>query len=109
MDFISRYGFLSNYYCSAGKYQCGEEWAEAFSFYVTAGKNFRTAALQNSMIAQKYNWLKDNVFQGIEFDTDLIAGLSSGRNDVPGCEGMLPGYVSCSEDYVWDGQLRKIE
>jgi hypothetical protein len=46
------------------------------------------------------------VFQGVEYDTDLQQGLHSGCNDVAGYELSQPGYMSCSETYLWDGELR---
>jgi hypothetical protein len=104
--YITKYGFVANNGCEEGKYQYTEEFAEAFSIYVAAGRHFMAAALQNVTIAQKYDWLRDNVFGGREYDTDLQRGVESGCNDVPGYEDSQPGYTSCSEDYVWDGELR---
>ena len=74
--------------------------------YVTAGKQFRAAATQNSTIAQKYSWLKNNAFQGREYDTDLVQGLNSGCNDVPGTQGVQPGYMNCDDNYIWNWQLK---
>jgi len=105
-DWITKYGFTGSSSCPSGMYHISEEWAEAFATYVVAGKNFRTAAKQNVTIDKKYNWLKTNVFQAIEYDTDLPGDLHSGCNDIPGTNQAQPGYVSCSEDYVWDGELR---
>jgi hypothetical protein len=105
-DWISRYGFLSAYACPAGKFVTWEEWAEAFQMYVTSGKQFRAAAAQNAKIAQKYNWLKTNAFQGREYDTDWAQALPSGCNDVPGAQNQQPGYMQCNDNYLWDGQLR---
>jgi hypothetical protein len=105
-DWISRYGFLSNGGCPAGKFVPWEEWAEAFQMYVTSGNQFRAAAAQNATIAQKYNWLKTNLFQGREYDTDWAQALQSGCNDVPGAQAQQPGWMQCNDNYVWDGQLR---
>ena len=72
-DWISKYGFI-NYgspSCSAGKGWPFEEWAEAFQMYVTSGRVFRAAALESAVIDQQYEWLKTNVFDGREYDTDL--------------------------------------
>ncbi|MFP5212424.1 MAG: SBBP repeat-containing protein [Acidobacteriota bacterium] len=104
-DFISAYGYASNYGCSSGTYQFMEEFAEAFQIYIASGRHFREAAKQSKMVADKYNWLKNNVFQGKEYDTDLTQGLHSGCNDVPGVEGNQPGYTSCRESYIWDYTL----
>jgi len=105
-DWISRYGFLGAGTCPSGKSWLLEEWAEAFSMYVTSGKQFRAAAAQNGTIAQKYNWLKTGVFQGREYDTDLVRSTDSGCNDVPGAQSQQPGYMNCNDNYIWDGELR---
>lgn len=110
-DFISKYGFESNYPCVEkypGKYTFQEEFAESFQMYVTSGKQFRAAAQQNATILRKYEWLKYNVFQGIEYDTDFNQGVHSGCNDVPGYETSQPAYMNCNENYVWDGLLKKL-
>ena len=102
-DWISYYGFVGSYNgCPAGMAIPGEEWAEAFAFYVMAGRDFRTAATQSSMVAQQYNWLKAHVFQGREYDTAMPQGSNSGCNDIPGAAAMQPGYVHCDDNYVWD-------
>lgn len=106
-EWITRRGFIYNNLCPPGKYRFKESWPDAFAMYVAAGENFRVAALQNTTIATKYNWLKTNVFQDIEYDTNLPCGLHSGCNDIPGAESAQPGYTSCDQYYVWDGELRK--
>jgi hypothetical protein len=104
-DWITKYGFVGGALCPQGQGSYLEEWAEAFSMYVAAGKVFRTAAQQNPVIAQKYDWIRTNVFQGVEYDTDLQRDVESGCNDVPGYQQSQPGYASCSEDYVWNAKL----
>ena len=106
MDYISYYGFNPGYFgCAAGTSSASEEFAEAFQIYVTSGASFRAAAQLRPLLAQQYDWLKQNVFNGVEFDTDLQQGLASGCTDVPAPRHTQPGYVSCSEDAVWDGTL----
>jgi N-acetylneuraminic acid mutarotase len=102
-DWISKYGF-ANYgsnSCSAGKGWPFEEWAEAFQMYVTSGRVFRSAAAQSAMIASKYDWLKNNVFGGREYDTDLGQAANSGCNDVTG----YGGYMHCISSTPWDFTL----
>jgi hypothetical protein len=110
-EFITFYALegRGQYSCPTGTYAPCEDFAESFAYYVTAGIKFRAAANQNDIIAKKYEWLKNNVFMGMEYDTDFIGELNSGCNDVPDMESwkMQPGYISCSEDYVWDGTLKK--
>src|SRR5262249_50806812 len=95
-DWITKYGFDSAYGCPSGFYKFVEEFADAFSMYVAAGKNFRAAAQQNVTIGKKYEWLRVNVFQGIEYDTDLQRWVESGCTDLPGYEQAQPGYASCA-------------
>ncbi len=105
-DWISKYGFSASYNCPERMYSPWEEWAEAFSLYVTSGKNYREAAKQSDIVAKTYAWLKDHVFNGTEYDTDFVRDVESGCNDIPNYEQNQPGYISCSWDYVWDGELR---
>ncbi|GFE62824.1 kelch repeat-containing protein [Geobacter sp. AOG2] len=106
MEWISKYGFTAGVgTCPAGSSYAEEEWAEAFSMYVAAGRDFRSAAQANATIARKYDWLKDNVFMGLEYDTDLPRGMESGCNDVYGTAAALPGYAKCDDAYLWDFTL----
>jgi uncharacterized repeat protein (TIGR02543 family) len=102
-DWISLYGFNGSYNCpQAGQRIPVEDFAEAFAFYVMSGLDYRTAATQSTMIAQQYTWLKDNVFQGVEYDTALPEGSNSGCNDVPGTASRQPAHVRCDDNFVWD-------
>lgn len=107
-DWLSRYGYLAYGDCPAGWGIMDEDWAESFAFYVTAGRRFRAAAALRPMIAARYNFIKTQVFAGVEFNTDLQAATHSGCNDAPGYETQQPAYVSCSETAVWDGTLPKL-
>jgi hypothetical protein len=113
--FISYYGFDGNPHredeCPEG-YSNGaaEDFAQSFSFYVTAGRNFREAASKNIYIEQKYNWIKDNIFFGIEYDTELpnVGYLYTGcRDGISEDYTAAPGYISCNDDFVWDGTFPK--
>ncbi len=107
-DWITKYAAQFNGYgnCGAGKSVVFEDWAESFSMYVAAGKDFRAAAGQSAMVAQRYEWLKTNVFSGLEYDTDLPRGLESGCNDVYGTASAQPGYAHCNDNYIWDFTLQ---
>jgi hypothetical protein len=105
-DWITKYGFEGTSQCPSGMADFIEEWAEAFSMYVAAGKHFRAAAATNGIIGRKYDWLKTHVFQNIEYDTDLQRGVESGCKDDPTTPAGEPGYASCRETYVWDAELR---
>lgn len=86
-----------------------EDFAESFAAYVAAGNDFGVAAGQNSVLALKYAFLRDHVFEGVEYDTEMvdINQLYSGCLD--GDEPRYgPGYLSCDDGFVWDGEFRKI-
>jgi alpha-tubulin suppressor-like RCC1 family protein len=111
-DWISKYGY-TNYadswcqskYGLTGYTTTVENWAEAFQMYITAGRDFRAAGLQSTYIQAEYDWLKTNVFNGQEFDTDLPQGANSGCNDLPGASATQPGYMRCDPAYIWDFTL----
>ncbi|MDH5674302.1 MAG: peptidoglycan-binding protein [Myxococcales bacterium] len=103
-NFITWYGFQVSE-CSPGRHSAVEEFAEGFSSYVTSGRQFRAAAAQNPVIAAKYQYLRDYVFNGREYDTEAVHDAESGCNDILGQEDAQPGYLSCDYQYVWDFQL----
>lgn len=105
-DFLTAYGYYAsankqNLYCPEGRVRVNEDFADSFAAYVAAGRKFRSAAAKSEYIKKKYDWLKTNVFENVEYDTDLVV------NGVSGCADE-PGYLSCSEEYVWDGTLKKL-
>jgi hypothetical protein len=106
LEFITDYAKSRGSHHSCEKYRVAEDFAESFSAYVASGKHFRMAAKKHPIIAKKYQWLKNNVFEGVEYDTDLIWGNASGCNDAPYTYDQAPGYMSCKEDYIWDGLLQ---
>lgn len=46
-----------------------EDFAESLTYYVFHGKAFRMLAQNNQTLEAKYNFLKENIFKGKEFDT----------------------------------------
>ncbi len=50
-----------------GFYTVYEDFAESFAMYVLAGNVFRCKAERHPVLMQKYNWLKENIFNGIEY------------------------------------------
>jgi YVTN family beta-propeller protein len=106
MDWLTRYGFRGGSSgCVAGKYPPVEDFADSFAYYVTSGRDFRAAATQSTMIRDRYDWLKANVFENLEYDTDLPGDVSSGCNDVYNEASNLPGYTHCNDNYIWDFTL----
>lgn len=59
-DFISEYGMTTPF----------EDFAESYLFYRLHGAKFRAATAKSTVLAQKYNFLRDQVFAGKEFQTD---------------------------------------
>ncbi len=119
-DFLTRYGYdgANSHNCIDGYGPPPEDFAQDFTAYVFAGEAFRAAAKQNSVIDQKYKWLKTQVFSGIEYATDLPYGNSY---DYFGCANAFdspinsndpnagPFYLTCNnEDFVWDGKIRQL-
>jgi uncharacterized repeat protein (TIGR02543 family) len=110
-DWITKYAAQLPGYgnCAAGSAVPDEDWAESFSMYVADGRDFRAAAGQSALVALRYQWLKENVFLGLEYDTDLVRDTESGCNDVYlyGATG-VPGYAHCNNSYVWDFTLKPL-
>ena len=107
-NWLSRYGYKST--CGTNQYGADEDWAESFSLYVTAGRDFRAAAVLNTVIAQKYEWLRANVFFGEEYDTDLPADTFQGCADVYFSDPTwkVPGYLHCNDNYRFNFTLPKL-
>jgi len=54
---------------SPGYHRTSQSYAEAFAAYVTAGEVFRTLGEQFASFDEQYQWLRDNVFEGVEYCT----------------------------------------
>ncbi len=59
-DFVSGYAMSDPF----------EDFAESFNFYVLHGKDFRAIKKESSVLAQKYDFLKNEVFEGVEFESE---------------------------------------
>ncbi len=68
--FVSEYATGWTQENKPGFYTAYEDFAESFAMYVLAGNVFRCKAEQHSVLMQKYNWLKENVFNGVEYSYD---------------------------------------
>ncbi|MDP7069509.1 MAG: hypothetical protein QF815_03195 [Candidatus Peribacteraceae bacterium] len=53
-DFVSGYA----------SYDIFEDFAESFAYFVLQNSEFRTRAQDNAVLAQKYNWILTNIFDG---------------------------------------------
>lgn len=59
-DFCSDYGQTDPY----------EDFAECYIYYILHGEEFRKTAEENTLLKAKYDFLKTNVFSGIEYSYD---------------------------------------
>jgi hypothetical protein len=57
------------------KYTPFEDFAESFGLYINGGRIFRALAASNQYVKQKYDWLKGNVFSGVEYDTGEVGTI----------------------------------
>jgi len=60
MDFVSGYAMSDPF----------EDFAETYAYYVLHGNDFRALTATSEALYAKYNFMKNVVFNGIEFDTD---------------------------------------
>jgi len=60
-----REDFVSGYSTS----NCFEDFAESLTAYVRYGENFRNSTFRSTKLKQKYNFFKEIIFKGKEFDT----------------------------------------
>ncbi len=90
--------FISEY----AKTNQDEDFAESFSAYVLAGDVFRERAKSNSYLKQKYDFLKNNVFDKREFDTGGLERYelwNSKHNSLP---NVVRDYFTQESSWVWD-------
>ncbi|MBD3328597.1 hypothetical protein GF340_04810 [Candidatus Peregrinibacteria bacterium] len=60
-DFVSLYGMTDPF----------EDFAESYAFYILHGEEFRELAKYNDALAEKYEYIKETVFQGKEYGDEL--------------------------------------
>jgi hypothetical protein len=104
--------FVTNYavgWTATGDESCKssvEDFAESFVMYVMQGNTFRKLAETKPVIAQKYAWLKNNVFSGKEYFT-------GNANNIPAVNQALNApympllptfidYLTINQNFVWD-------
>ncbi len=61
---VSKYDFVSGYAMS----DPFEDFAESYAYYILHGTEFRTLAEQNETIEEKYEFFKNQVFNGMEYE-----------------------------------------
>ncbi|MDB5194343.1 MAG: hypothetical protein JWN50_357, partial [Parcubacteria group bacterium] len=88
-----------------------EDFAESVAAYVVEGKVFRELAKSSSVLSQKYNWLKQNVFGGKEYNTGEIRGIAFAKAN-PSSMDVSTGAYNILDfsvrlpDFAWDHTLR---
>lgn len=84
-----------------------EDFAESFAMYVVTGKVFRELAKSSSVLSQKYDWLKQNVFGGKEYNTGEIRGIAFMKAnptsmDVTNGAYNILHFSTYLSDFAWD-------
>jgi hypothetical protein len=103
-EFVSSYavGWGSGSYMTAY-----EDFAESFALYVTGGRVFRELGRQHVYLQQKYDWLKQNAFEGIEYDTGSLTGMANLQVSPVGSSYGIAAmnviqYLLADPDAVWE-------
>ncbi|MBI2133418.1 hypothetical protein HYU11_01915 [Candidatus Woesearchaeota archaeon] len=91
-EFVSSYAKSSSY----------EDFAESFNAYIQEGRIFRRLAESDTRLMRKYNFLKDNVFRGVEFDTGELRSLELWNHDSKGLPGSPSSYMVEDPYWTWD-------
>lgn len=87
-----------------------EDFAESFTMYVLQGQIFRELSKSSPTIAQKYAWLKKNVFKGTEYMTGDVSSLAMLKNRPRSEENILAfnviDYSVFIPDFAWDYAIK---
>lgn len=65
-DFVSGYAMTNTY----------EDFAETYAFYVLHGEKFRGLVNESFALKKKYYFMKNHIFNGVEFQKDKKASIS---------------------------------
>lgn len=104
-EFVSKYAEGWQASDNSQHFTTHEDFAESFTMYVTQGKVFRKLAESNSILQQKYDWLKQNVFQEQEYQSGDIAGITAIKQQgVNGAYGAYNSrdYSQSLPNFVWN-------
>lgn len=78
-SFVTEFAAVGNCYVGPNqKTACdaAHDFGQSFEMYILAGNIFRSMGAGNSTIQQKYDWLRENVFHGVEYDTGDVNSIS---------------------------------
>src|SRR3989344_5110457 len=92
-----------------GYWTAYEDFAVSMEMYILQGIVFRDYIKDKPILAKKYEWIKENIFKGVEFDTgdpnyaSYVPDLST--NNIPGGIVAAGGITQLRPNYVWDYNL----
>lgn len=110
-EFVTNYAIGGTITGKEGCRSSSEDFADSFAMYVTQGNVFRKLSETKPVIAQKYTWLKNNVFAGKEYfngNADNIPAAMQllGQYNSPAL--LLPFYIdyfTVNSNFVWDYKI----
>jgi len=106
-EFVSAYAMGWQASDGSQHFTAAEDFAESFSMYIDQGKVFRKLSETNSILKTKYDWLKQNVFNGTEYQSGDIAGIAAIKKE-PTSQNVSTGafserdYSQSILNFVWN-------
>ena len=85
-----------------------EDFAESFAAYVLTGNIFRERAKDNIHLQEKYNFLRDNVFDGVEYDTGDVESYHKWIEKNEELPHNPIAYLIEDPNWVWDYEFRHL-
>lgn len=107
-DFVSAYAQGWQASDSSQHFTPYEDFAESFTMYVAQGRVFRNLTQNNAILQAKYNWLKQNVFQGQEYQSGDVAGIEAIKAQPTSTSNQATGafntrdYSQALTSFVWN-------
>jgi len=92
--------FVSGY----AKTNYAEDFAESFSAYLHSARIFRERAKSNIYLKMKYDFLKDNIFGGREYDTGSLDSYNLWQSKNKGLPFFQDQYMQEDSRWAWDYQ-----
>lgn len=92
-----------------GYYTAYEDFAVSMEMYILHGIEFRDYIKDKPILAMKYNWLKENVFNGAEFNTG-DPNYKLYAPDLYSIPGIFAagGITMLRPNYVWDYKINRL-
>lgn len=83
-----------------------EDFAESFAAYILMGNIFRERAKADMYLQQKYQFLKNTIFQGTEYDTGAVNSLNKWNTTNTTLPYNFQLFLQNDPDWVWDYQYK---